>query len=74
MKVIDPVCEMTIDWEKAAATSEYEDKTIYFCAKGCKSKFDAAPDNTWTQRWILPSADPNGGPPWCFRKPFSRCS
>ena len=35
MKVIDPVCKMTIDSEKAAATSEYKGQTIYFCAKGC---------------------------------------
>jgi Cu+-exporting ATPase len=44
MKVIDPVCKMTIDAEKAAATSEYKGQTIYFCAQGCKAKFDAAPD------------------------------
>lgn len=43
MKVIDPVCKMTIDSEKAAATSEYKGKTIYFCAKGCKTKFDQNP-------------------------------
>ena len=44
MKVIDPVCKMTIDAEKAAATSEYKAQTIYFCHKGCKAKFDAAPE------------------------------
>jgi Cu+-exporting ATPase len=44
MKVIDPVCRMSIDSAKAAATSEYNGQTIYFCAKGCKSKFDAAPE------------------------------
>ncbi len=44
MKVIDPVCKMTIDSEKAAATSEYKGQTIYFCAKGCKARFDAASD------------------------------
>jgi YHS domain-containing protein len=44
MKVIDPVCKMTIDSEKAAATSEYKGQTIYFCAKGCKAKFDQAPE------------------------------
>ena len=43
MKVVDPVCKMTIDSEKAAATSEFKGQTIYFCAKGCKSKFDLAP-------------------------------
>jgi Cu+-exporting ATPase len=43
MKVIDPVCKMTIDSEKAAATSEYKGQTIHFCARGCKAKFDQAP-------------------------------
>ena len=44
MKVLDPVCKMTIDSEKAAATSVHKGQTIYFCAKGCKAKFDAAPE------------------------------
>ncbi len=44
MKVVDPVCKMTIDSEKAAASSEYKGQTIYFCAKICKTKFDAAPE------------------------------
>jgi len=44
MKVVDPVCKMTIDSEKAAATSEHERQTIYFCAKGCKAKFDREPE------------------------------
>ena len=43
MKVVDPVCKMTIDSEKAAATSQYQGQTIYFCAKGCKTKFDQDP-------------------------------
>ncbi len=44
MMVTDPVCKMTIDSEKAAATSEYKGQIIYFCAKGCKAKFDASPE------------------------------
>ena len=33
------------EWDpaKAAATSEYKGKTYYFCAKVCKTKFDANP-------------------------------
>lgn len=31
---------MTIESEKAAATSQYQGQTIYFCAKACKAKFD----------------------------------
>lgn len=31
MKVIDPVCKMVIDSEKAAATAEHQGQTPYFC-------------------------------------------
>ncbi len=44
MKVVDPVCKMQIDSEKAAATSQYKGQTIYFCAAGCKAKFDQEPE------------------------------
>ena len=39
----DPVCKMTIDEKAAAGKSEYDGKTYYFCAPGCKAKFDANP-------------------------------
>ena len=41
--VTDPVCKMTIDENKAAGKSEYHGNTFYFCAIGCKKKFDADP-------------------------------
>lgn len=37
---IDPICKMEVDEETARWTSQYEGKTIYFCAPGCKSMFD----------------------------------
>ena len=40
---IDPVCKMQVEESKAAGTSEYNGKTYYFCAPGCKRKFDANP-------------------------------
>ncbi len=40
---VDPVCKMTVDEKKAAAMSQYKGRTIYFCAVGCKQKFDADP-------------------------------
>jgi len=40
----DPVCNMNVDENKAAATSVYKGKTYYFCAKGCKEKFDKDPE------------------------------
>jgi YHS domain-containing protein len=39
----DVVCGMQVDPAKAAGSSEYNGKTYYFCAKGCKTKFDANP-------------------------------
>ena len=39
----DVVCGMQVDPAKAAATSDYNGKTYYFCAKACKTKFDANP-------------------------------
>ena len=41
--VTDPVCRMQIDENKAAGKSEYKGSTYYFCAKSCKTKFDANP-------------------------------
>jgi YHS domain-containing protein len=35
---------MDVDEAKAAGKSEYEGKTYYFCAPGCKRTFDASPE------------------------------
>lgn len=40
----DPVCEMEVDEKTAVATSTYQGQTYYFCAKGCKEKFDQNPE------------------------------
>jgi len=45
----DPVCNMNVDEKKAAATSAYKGKTYYFCAKGCKEKFDKEPEKFITK-------------------------
>jgi len=42
-QVKDPVCGMSVDPDSAAATSEHMGKTFYFCAQGCKEKFDQDP-------------------------------
>jgi Cu+-exporting ATPase len=39
----DVVCGMQVDPAKAAATSDHNGKTYYFCARICKTKFDADP-------------------------------
>jgi len=41
---IDPVCKMQVEESTAAATSEYNGKTYYFCAPGCKKAFDENPE------------------------------
>ncbi len=40
----DPVCDMLVEEKKAAATSVYQGKTYYFCAKVCKEGFDKDPE------------------------------
>ena len=42
--VTDPVCHMKVEPAKAAAQSAYKGQTSYFCAVGCKQKFDREPD------------------------------
>lgn len=43
-QAIDPVCGMTVDPARAAASYEYQGKTYYFCCRGCLSKFQADPE------------------------------
>ena len=40
---IDPICGMIVDEKTAKFKSDYKGKTYYFCAPGCKKKFDADP-------------------------------
>lgn len=39
----DPVCGMDVDEKKAAATSNYQGQTYYFCAEACKRAFEKDP-------------------------------
>jgi P-type Cu+ transporter len=34
---------MTIEQDEAAASTEYEGKTFYFCSVACKNDFEADP-------------------------------
>ena len=43
-KAIDPICKMKVKKSKAAAVSEYKGEKYYFCAVGCKEKFDKEPE------------------------------
>ncbi len=44
MKVIDPVCKMTIEDKDAVGTSTYKGTTHYFCSPVCKEEFDKNPE------------------------------
>ncbi len=52
----DLVCGMEVDEKAAAATSEYEGKTYYFCAPGCKKAFDENP-----AKYIMGEGEMKGG-------------
>ena len=41
---IDPVCGMTVDEATAPAKTEHGGRTYYFCAPGCKRRFEADPE------------------------------
>jgi len=41
---LDPVCGMEIKRQDAAATSEYQGQTFYFCNPSCKRQFDQNPE------------------------------
>jgi YHS domain-containing protein len=41
---IDPICKMGVDENSAKYFSEYHGKKYYFCAPGCKNKFDENPE------------------------------
>ena len=40
----DPVCGMTVDPARAAATLVHAGRTFYFCSTRCHAKFAAAPE------------------------------
>jgi Cu+-exporting ATPase len=48
----DPVCGMTVDPARAAATAKHDEKTYYFCCTGCVTKFKADP-----QRYLQTGKD-----------------
>ena len=53
----DPICGMDVETKKAAGKSVYQGQTYYFCAPGCKTKFDKNP----AQHMKEPENDAQGG-------------
>ena len=45
LKVTDPVCGMTVDPAKAAASVEHQGRTYYFCSQHCVATFTAKPES-----------------------------
>ena len=43
MTAIDPVCKMEVDERTAQWKTDYQGKTYYFCAPGCKKAFEKDP-------------------------------
>ena len=43
-QALDPICGMTVDVATARHTSEYEGQTVYFCAAGCRQRFEQEPE------------------------------
>jgi Cu+-exporting ATPase len=64
--MIDPVCGMTVDPAKAAASSEYKGKPYYFCCAGCKTKFESDPEKYLNKKpqlvGIAPAKAPASSP------------
>jgi YHS domain-containing protein len=44
MMAKDPICGMDVDEKTARYTTEYQGRTYYFCAPGCKRTFDQDPE------------------------------
>lgn len=40
----DPVCGMDIEPSHAAAKTEYQGKTYYFCSQSCRERFSTNPE------------------------------
>jgi len=45
----DVICKMQVDEKTAKWKSDYKGKTYYFCAPGCKKKFDSSPEKYATK-------------------------
>ncbi|HZC23444.1 MAG TPA: YHS domain-containing protein [Candidatus Binatia bacterium] len=40
----DPVCGMKVEPDKAAGSSEFRGRKVYFCSQSCKQRFDRDPE------------------------------
>ncbi len=61
----DPVCGMNVEPENAAATAEYDGRTYFFCAVGCRERFVADP-----ARYLAQRATAQAPPPPVISRPL----
>ncbi|MCC6680232.1 MAG: heavy metal translocating P-type ATPase [Phycisphaeraceae bacterium] len=52
--VTDPVCGMSVDPNRAAASQAFDGQTYYFCSTGCHKKF-----NTDPRKYVQPELSPD---------------
>ncbi|MEF8788292.1 MAG: heavy metal translocating P-type ATPase, partial [Planctomycetota bacterium] len=57
----DPVCDMDVEPDEAAAQSEYEGQTYYFCSAGCREAFDEDPESYLEEESSPESTEEAGG-------------
>ncbi|MEW6418124.1 MAG: YHS domain-containing protein [Nitrospirota bacterium] len=50
MKIVDPICGMTIEEKDVYGTSSYKSTIYYFCSKECKENFDKDPETMLTMK------------------------
>jgi len=50
MKIVDPVCGMTIEEKDVFGTSSYKGTTYFFCSDKCKEDFDKNPESIFTMK------------------------
>ncbi|MFJ6326379.1 MULTISPECIES: heavy metal translocating P-type ATPase [unclassified Rhizobium] len=46
----DPVCGMTVDPNAGKPSVDYQGRTFHFCSNGCRTKFEATPENYLTAK------------------------
>jgi P-type Cu+ transporter len=60
MKVVDPVCNMSIEDQDAVAASTYKGTIYYFCSKSCKERFDEDPEAFAVEEKVVAGAPAEG--------------
>ncbi|MGB1012507.1 MAG: YHS domain-containing protein [Nannocystaceae bacterium] len=70
----DPVCNMKVNTDRWRAT--FEDRSYYFCSRGCLQKFNNTPrdflDRRSREHTSTTSARGSCSPPWGVAMPLGR--